>query len=817
MKYSILPSMLGLLLLPLLVVLAGCTPSQPVKPHRITVLQGAEQCAAPNGDFPLEVLAELSGRPRRGLLGGDGTPPPAAGRKVRVNVVPGSSLRLSADTLTSDDGGVIRFRVGAGNKVGDHYLEIIPEDAPEKKIRIRFIVGLELFGSGQEAFSGEETDEPLRVRLTRADGSPAVGIPVYFRVDGEGHNVTLGNAAAVTDEHGDAVTTLRPGRETGRCQVNIQPADPSGQFITRGITAEVLAMNPWQLALNTFAGLAVFIFGMKLMGDGLQKAAGERMRAILQFFSRNRYVALLAGAGVTAVIQSSSASTVMVIGFINAGLLNLTQAVGIIFGTNIGTTITAQIVSFDIAALAMPAIIAGTLLIFVSHRGFRGIGETVLGFGFLFFGMGMMSEELTLIGRFPSVLEVFRRFDCTPIDGIMPFGAVLGALGIGLAATMLIQSSSATTGILIALGAGGLINFYTAVPLLLGANIGTTITAQLAAIPGNRVGKQAALAHTLFNLIGTLIMLVFFYVPWGATGTPVFYYLVDLCTPGNALGTVPQNVPRHIANAHTLFNVLTAILLLPFIPALAKLCERLLPVKVRKIRYNHLDANLLENPAIALQQCVLQLRIMLRDAGCNLERATTRCFFRRDLEKETLRDIEEQEIAIDRMQLALTEYVVKITRRELSAEQSEVLPKLLHAINDVEKLADCAATVVNAAHRSAEPGGKLSGKLKKKLEHLHERLLQMRQAVTTAFEHPGQGDAERAIAIGHWIRRNADELENEHIQHLRHAEYDLSSGMAFLAFVDAMRKISGILNNLAERAEAIAVFGGVTTGKEEEE
>ena len=188
-----------------------------------------------------------------------------------------------------------------------------------------------------------------------------------------------------------------------------------------------------------------------------------------------------------------------------------------------------------------------------------------------------------------------------------------------------------------------------------------------------------------------------------------------------------------------------------------------------------------------------------------------------DLEKETLRDIEEQEIAIDRMQLALTEYVVKITRRELSAEQSEVLPKLLHAINDVEKLADCAATVVNAAHRSAEPGGKLSGKLKKKLEHLHERLLQMRQAVTTAFEHPGQGDAERAIAIGHWIRRNADELENEHIQHLRHAEYDLSSGMAFLAFVDAMRKISGILNNLAERAEAIAVFGGVTTGKEEEE
>lgn len=310
----------------------------------------------------------------------------------------------------------------------------------------------------------------------------------------------------------------------------------------------------------------------------------------------------------------------MVIGFINAGLLNLAQAVGIIIGTNIGTTITAQIVSFDVSVLAMPAIIIGLLLYFVTWKGIRGFGETVLGFGFLFFGMVIMSDELTGIGSFPSVERLFSHFDCTPADGVMPFGAVMGALAIGLIVTMIIQSSSASTGIVIALGASGLVNFYTAIPLILGANIGTTVTAQLAAITANRVAKQAALAHTLFNVFGTILMLVFFYVPWGRSGIPVFYYIVDAMTGGDAFAAIPQNVPRHIANAHTLFNVFTAIILLPFVPQLARLCEKIIPAGRRKVKYVSLDPHLLENPAIALQQSVLQLRTMVRNSWQLLDR-----------------------------------------------------------------------------------------------------------------------------------------------------------------------------------------------------
>ncbi|NMA21415.1 MAG: Na/Pi cotransporter family protein, partial [Lentisphaerae bacterium] len=210
--------------------------------------------------------------------------------------------------------------------------------------------------------------------------------------------------------------------------------------------------------LTVFGGLALFIYGMKLMGDGLHKSAGSRMRSILHFFSSNRFVAILSGTVVTAVIQSSSATTVMVVGFINAGLLNLMQAIGIIFGANIGTTVTAQIIAFDIEWLIMPAIILGVLLCFITHHAWRGCGDTVLGFGLLFFGMSIMSSELKNLAQDPDFIALFQTFNCAPRDGSLPPGAVFGAIGIGMLVTMIIQSSSACSGIVIALGASGLVD-----------------------------------------------------------------------------------------------------------------------------------------------------------------------------------------------------------------------------------------------------------------------------------------------------------------------------------------------------------------------
>ena len=250
--------------------------------------------------------------------------------------------------------------------------------------------------------------------------------------------------------------------------------------------------------LQVLGGLAVFIYGMKLMSDGLHQAAGEKMRSILRMFSANPVIAVLSGAAVTCVIQSSSASTVMVIGFVNAGLLSLFQAMGLIFGANIGTTITAQLVAFDISWIIMPSIILGLLMSFGKNQKIANWSETIIGLGFLFLGMEFMSGELKTLAQLDSFKSAFLTFQCAPVNGIIPPGALLGAVFIGMAATMIIQSSSACSGIVIALGSSGLLDIYTAVALILGSNIGTTVTAQLAAMTANRVAKHFVLIYKFF-------------------------------------------------------------------------------------------------------------------------------------------------------------------------------------------------------------------------------------------------------------------------------------------------------------------------------
>lgn len=341
------------------------------------------------------------------------------------------------------------------------------------------------------------------------------------------------------------------------------------------------------------------------MSASLQKASGERMRTILRFFSANRYSAVLSGAVVTSVVQSSGLTTVMVIGFINAGLLSLTQAIGIIFGANIGTTITAQLVAFKIEIIIMPCIVLGLLLSFARNDRVVQWSGTVMGLGFLFLGMQIMSDELRQLADFPAFSAAFGVFRCTPVDGFIPLGSMFGAILIGLISTMIFQSSSACVGIVIALSGSGLMDLYTAVGILLGTNVGATITAQLAALAANRIARQAALAHTLFNVIGVLITVVSFAIPWG--GEPAFFHFIKWMSADGTL-------QRQIANAHTVFNVVTTLILLPFVNLFAKLCEKIIPLEKDKIKYKRLEPRLLDTPSIALAQTASALRKMLKHA-----------------------------------------------------------------------------------------------------------------------------------------------------------------------------------------------------------
>ena len=425
------------------------------------------------------------------------------------------------------------------------------------------------------------------------------------------------------------------------------------------------------LFVNALGGLALFLFGMKLMSRGLQKAAGEKMRTVLRFFSSNRFAGILSGTVVTSVIQSSSVTTVMVIGFINAGLLTLQQSVGIIFGANIGTTITAQLVAFKIGVIIMPSIILGLALSFFKNEKVVQIGETFLGLGLLFFGMEIMGGELKQLAKEPAFVSAFQLFDCTPgTNGIIPPGALFGAIGIGLVTTMIVQSSSACIGIVIALSAGGMIDLYTSVGILLGTNIGTTVTAQLAALTTNRVARQAALLHTLFNVIGVLIVVVSFLIPWG--GEPAFFHLIRTVSGSGA------SLERQIANAHTFFNVGTTLLLIPFMSVLPKICEVIIPVKSVSVRYIKLEPHLLNTPAIALSQTTAELRKMLKRAWKMTDIALNIYAHNDEHNQERVKSLPQREEEIDARQHDIANYLTALMLKPLSPRESRQIPVLIH-------------------------------------------------------------------------------------------------------------------------------------------
>ncbi len=794
----------------LLLLSTACSERRNPPLDKITVLQGADQCALPGEEFAVPLRIELLGPREPGLLGGKGSRSPVVDEEVRFVPEEGSGLRIEPQAARSDAGGVISAVVSAGNRTGDQYLKIIPEGAPEKAFRVRFIVGMKISGDESENRAGKLAETPLSVKLVRDDGSPAGGVPVYFRmlstVEGSSSKAELLSPVTTTDSSGVAQTQIRLGEKTGAYRVGVEIADPEQGFIIRGKAVRLFGTNFTAVVIAVLGGLALFVFGMKLMGDGILKVAGENMRKILQFFARNGIVAVLAGTLVTAVIQSSSATTVMVIGFINAGLLSLTQAIGIIFGANIGTTVTAQIISFNLSGLALPAITIGFLITLSKKRITQGWGETILGFGLLFFGMNIMSDELKVLGELPSFIDFFKLFDCAPQAGSawMPFGAVIGAIFIGVVATVIIQSSSAAMGIVLALAGSGLINFYTAVPLLVGTNIGTTITAMLAAATANRVAKQAALAHTLFNVFGALVMLVLFYVPYGPERIPVFLYFINSITPGDVFAAIPQNIERHIAMAHTFFNITVVVLLLPFIRQFATLCSRLLPIpQDAKVEIKLLEPGLLSTPSVALKQSVSAIRLMVQESWRMVDAAVNRHFLGGNTDEAKYEELARAEDRIDEMQKNVTDYLVQITRQQLTEPQSELVPLLMHCTNDAERIADHTEQILQLTTRLLKSEKRISEAGRKDLKKVWQLLDDQARNVIAALGSASATEVKFALKDERKINKLADKYEQAHIERLCKGSCSPANGIIFIEMLGELAKIGDRLSNIAERTPEI--------------
>lgn len=546
-------------------------------------------------------------------------------------------------------------------------------------------------------------------------------------------------------------------------------------------------MENLNLTLTVLGGLAIFVYGMGLMSDGLKEIAGEKLKAALGYMTRNRFFAILAGAGVTALIQSSSATSVMTVGFVNAGLLSLQQAIGVIFGANIGTTITGQIVSFKLDDIALPAVTLGVVGLMIAKRVFaRGIWRTVLGFGLLFFGMTIMSSELKELARAPGFSKFFELFDCTPGQGsgYMPILSVLGAIAVGTLCTMIVQSSSATIGITIALANSGVISVWSAIPIVLGDNIGTTITAAFAAIGANSNARRTALAHAMFNILGTVWVTLSFFLVININGidAPVFFHAVNALTEGN--GLLGENPGRHVAMAHTIFNVANVIALTAFIPLIAKICTKILKEKPGK-GDSILEPRFLATPEIACVASVRALTDMLRRATTLTQVAVRSALGEAQITRDVL---QEKEDAIDERQNAIRDYLVGISQHKINSRIASSLPEILHCVNDTERISDLALILNTRATL-------LSGNITEdERSFIHETLSGIR-SLSSNIRKALNGDIE--------ARKTALEKKCQLVDKLQ-SQATTTTNLHFVGVVSSMRDVVRHMSNIIARVETIS-------------
>lgn len=517
-------------------------------------------------------------------------------------------------------------------------------------------------------------------------------------------------------------------------------------------------------------GLALFLYGIGLMGTGLQKIAGERMKRILAMLTTSPWTGALIGTGITAIIQSSSATSVMVIGFVNAGLMTLTQAIGVIFGANIGTTITAQLMAFKITKLALPILAVGFAIQFLFKKDiYKYFGHFLLGFGILFLGLNMMTQVTEPLVRNEGVRQAFVHYSENPILGLLT----------GMIVTCIVQSSSATVGLVLVLASSGLISLHGAIPLILGDNIGTTVTALIASLGVGRSAKRAAVAHLMFNVIGSIVAVVLLR----------FYLRLVLYTS--------SDVARQVANAHTLFNVINTLLFLPFAGLYAKLIKLIVPGEDRILETGpkYVEAGLLRVPSVAIDQTIKEIARMLEITRQMVQNAMSGVF---EGNRARLVEVEQQEAVVDNLQLVVTEYVMDISQRQLGEAESEMIPMLIHSVNDVERIGDHAENLVGLAERKLARGLPFTEEAIESLQQLDIQLDHMIEITTQALRSNDQEAAQTVLDQEKWLNEMSDKFQQDHMERLDQGRCNVRSGLVFLDIINNFEKIGDHLTNIAE-------------------
>ena len=539
-------------------------------------------------------------------------------------------------------------------------------------------------------------------------------------------------------------------------------------------------MNFLQI-LNFFGGLALFLFGMSRMSDNLQMLAGGEIHRVLKKMTSTPLRGAMVGMGFTALVQSS-ATTVMTIGLVNAGIMTLNQAIGVVMGANIGTTITVQLIAFRIGDIALAFVIAGVVLMFIRRsRAMERWSLILLGFGLLFVGLNQMTEAVLPLRDSVTAYHIISTLSSNP------FLAVL----TGMIFTMIIQSSTASVGILIVLANAGLIGFEGALYLIYASNIGTTVTAWLAGVGANSTARRVALVHTLFNVFGTLIFGVLTYLG-------IFPTFVNLITPGDVY--IGENIARHLANGHTFFNLINTLLFLPFASSLAKLAEKIIPKGKEELvvigEPKHLNYHLVNDAEIAIEQAIKEMREMMRLVKEGLT-ITFEAFHDRSYRKQG--KVAQIENAIDNLQREITRYLVVVNERTKRDSIIQKIPALIHTINDIEKLGDYTEEANRILNDQMETQkAPLSEEILNMISDMETKIQEMLD-LNIAYLKGFQRDypfkiIEMEGRINEQHRRVRDDL----ITKIQNGSCDAESGLNTIDFIDVMERFGDKIKNIVK-------------------
>lgn len=525
------------------------------------------------------------------------------------------------------------------------------------------------------------------------------------------------------------------------------------------------------IILSVLGGLGLFLFGMNMLSENLQKSAGNKLQNIVQILTKNIFMSILVGALVTTLLQSSSGTSVMVIGFVNAGMMNLTQAAGVMMGASIGTTITSQLIAFNIAEYAPIAVITGVALsLFASKERIKNFADILTGVGILFIGMDMMGAGLILLSRFPE-FGTFMAGLNNPILGVLA----------GFVLTTVVQSSSASVGLLQALGSGGLINMTRAFPILLGNNIGTTTTSLISSIGANRNAKKTAYLNIFMKIVGTVVFMA-------VLQKPVLNLVVAIS---------PDNISRQIANSHTLFNLISVLIQLPFINHIVKFIDRIMPDEGKKPETVtlYLDDRLAEKtPVIAIGQVNKEVVRMAEVILDNL-RDVQHAVIYADL--SLVDRLEEREEKINALDKEITNYLLALSNRIMSDEQHSVVNGFMYIVNDLERIGDHIDNLKEITQYLGQEELRFTRESLTSLNEMFDFSVEMMEKTKEALKYSDKNTAYEVIQIEAKINKLDKENRQAHLDRLNKKEVPLDSGINFLETVSNLERLSDHTYNIA--------------------